>query len=719
MTHVLGSDRLYTCPMHPDVRRAGPGTCPKCGMALEPLAASAPEDTAELDDMTRRLWISAVLTAPVLLASMGDYLPALGLSRWLGHDLSNVLQGAFGTPVVVWAGWPFFERAWTSFKTWQLNMFSLIGLGTGAAYVFSVIALARPELLPSAFKMNGAVPLYFESAAVITTLVLVGQVLELRARSRTNAAVKSLLALAPNLAVRVKPDGADEEVPLEEVQVGNVLRVKPGGKVPVDGAVTEGRSNVDESMITGEPTPAEKTAGDRVTAGTVNQTGSFLMRAEKIGADTLLAQIVQMVSDAGRTRAPIQKLADQVSAWFVPAVIAVAVAAFVVWAVVGPPPALAHGLVVGVSVLIVACPCALGLATPISIMVGVGRGAQEGVLIKDAEALELLEKVDTVVIDKTGTLTEGKPRVQRVVAAPGFTPADVLAYCAALERLSEHPLAQAIIAHADERGAPALRVRDFESVTGKGVRGQVDGRALALGNAAMLQFAGVDTSQTAADAAAFYAAGETVIFLAVDGRLAGLVGVADPIKPTTRQAISELRTAGLHIVVVTGDNAATAAAVARQVGIDDVRAEVLPADKYRQIRMLQEAGHIVAMAGDGINDAPALAQANVGIAMGTGTDIAMNSARIVLVKGDLTAICRARRLSRDTMRNIRQNLFFAFVYNFIGVPVAAGVLYPAFGIVANPMLASAAMALSSVSVIANALRLRTPKKGSWNSAALR
>jgi Cu2+-exporting ATPase len=709
---LYGNDGLYTCPMHPDVRRSGPGTCPKCGMALEPVAASAPEDTAELDDMTRRLWVSAVLTVPVVLASMGNYLPALALSRSLGHGWSDVLQAVFGTPVVVWAGWPFFKRAWTSFKTWQLNMFSLIGLGTGAAYVFSIIALARPELLPDAFKMNGAVPLYFESAAVITTLVLVGQVLELRARSRTNAAVKSLLALAPNTAVRVEPGGAEEEVPLEEIRAGNVLRVKPGGKVPVDGAVMEGRSNVDESMITGEPTPAEKIAGDRVTAGTVNQTGSFLMRADKIGADTLLAHIVQMVSDAGRTRAPIQKLADQASAWFVPAVIAVAAAAFAVWAAVGPPPALAHGLVVGVSVLIIACPCALGLATPIAIMVGVGRGAQEGVLIKDAEALELLEKVDTVVIDKTGTLTEGKPRVQRVAAAPGFTAADVLAYGAALERLSEHPLAQAIIAHADERAAPALDVRDFESVTGKGVRGQVDGRALALGNTAMLQLAGVDTVQAAADAAAFFAAGETVMFLAVDGRFAGLIGVADPIKPTTHRAISELRAAGLHIVVVTGDNAATAAAVARQVGIDDVRAEVLPADKYRQILTLQEAGHIVAMAGDGINDAPALAQANVGIAMGTGTDIAMNSARIVLVKGDLTAICRARRLSRATMRNIRQNLFFAFVYNFIGVPVAAGVFYPAFGIVANPMLASAAMALSSVSVIANALRLRTPQSGS-------
>ena len=708
---------IYTCPMHPEIRQLGPGTCPKCGMALEPLRAGAEEDTSELDDMSRRLWISVALSFPLLIVTMSEFVPGMNLHHWVGRALFNWVQGALGTPVVLWGGWPFFERAWASFKSWHLNMFSLIGLGMAAAWSFSVVALLWPQLLPAAFKMNGVAPLYFEAAAVITTLVLLGQVLELRARSRTNAAVKSLLALTPNTALRIQPDGSEEEVHLDQVQVGDVLRVKPGDKVPVDGAITDGHSNIDESMITGEPMPVEKTDGGRVTAGTVNQTGSFLMRAEKVGADTLLSQIVRMVSEASRTRAPIQKLADQVSAWFVPSVIAIAVVAFVVWAVFGPPPALAHGLVVAVSVLIIACPCALGLATPISIMVGVGRGAQEGVLIKDAEALELMEKVDTVVIDKTGTLTEGKPKVQRVVAAAGFASADVLAYCTALEKLSEHPLAQAITTYAAEQTAPVLAVTNFDSLTGKGVRGQVDSKALALGNITLMQLVGADTAPVAADVAGFRAAGETVMFLAVDGRLAGFIGVADPIKPTTRQAIAELKASGIHIVVVTGDNAATAAAVAKQVGVEDVKAEVLPEDKYRQVQALQRAGRIVAMAGDGINDAPALAQANVGIAMGTGTDIAMNSARIVLVKGELTGIARARILSQKTMRNIRQNLFFAFVYNFIGVPVAAGVLYPAFGIVLSPMIASAAMALSSVSVITNALRLRTPKKATATSNA--
>jgi P-type Cu2+ transporter len=705
-------DIIYTCPMHPEIRQIGPGACPKCGMTLEPLVAAAEEDTSEIDDMSRRFWVSVVLTLPLLIVTMSEFVPGLNLHHWFGRESFNWVQGALGSPVVLWAGWPFFTRAWASFRTWHLNMFSLIGLGTGAAWLFSVIALLWPQFLPAAFRMNGVAPLYFEAAAAITTLVLLGQVLELRARSRTNAAVKSLLALAPNTALRIKPDGSEEEIHLDQVQVGDVLRVKPGDKVPVDGFITDGHSNIDESMITGEPIPVEKTVGSRVTAGTVNQTGSFLMRADKVGADTLLSQIVRMVSDASRTRAPIQKLADQVSAWFVPAVMGIAVVAFIVWAVIGPPPGLAHGLVVAVSVLIIACPCALGLATPISIMVGVGRGAQEGVLIKDAEALELMEKVDTVVIDKTGTLTEGKPKVQRVVAAAGFASADVLAYCAALEKLSEHPLAQAITSYAVEQAAPVLLVRDFESITGKGVRGQFEGKALALGNAALMQLVGADTVPVAADVAGFRAAGETVMFLAIDGRLAGFIGVADPIKPTTRQAIAELQASGLHIVVVTGDNAATAAAVAKQVGIEDVRAEVLPEDKYRQVQALQRAGHIVAMAGDGINDAPALAQANVGIAMGTGTDIAMNSARIVLVKGELTGIARARILSQRTMRNIRQNLFFAFIYNFIGVPVAAGVLYPAFGLVLSPMIASAAMALSSVSVITNALRLRAPAPAS-------
>ena len=659
--------------------------------------------------MTRRLWVSAALTLPLLVVTMSELVPGLNLHHRFGTTLFNWAQGALGTPVVVWAGWPFFTRAWVSFRTWQLNMFSLIGLGTGAAWLFSVIALLWPQLLPEAFKMNGVAPLYFEAAAAITTLVLLGQVLELRARSRTNAAVKSLLALAPNTALRIGPDGSEVEVHLDQVQVGDLLRVKPGEKVPVDGLITDGHSNIDESMITGEPMPAEKTAGSRVTAGTLNQAGSFLMRADKVGADTLLSQIVHMVSDASRTRAPIQKLADHVSAWFVPAVIGIAIVAFIVWAVFGPPPALAYALVVAVSVLIIACPCALGLATPISIMVGVGRGAQQGVLIKDAEALELMEKVDTIVIDKTGTLTEGKPRVQRVVAAAGFESAQVLSYSNALEKLSEHPLAQAITAHAAELGVVASAATNFESVTGKGVRGQVEGKTVALGNAGLMELGGADLSAVTTEVTGFRSSGETVMFLAVDGRFAGYLGVADPTKATTREAIAGLKASGLHIVVVTGDNAATATAVAKQVGIDDVKADVLPADKYRQVQALQHAGHIVAMAGDGINDAPALAQANVGIAMGTGTDIAMNSARIVLVKGDLNGIVRARSLSQQTMRNIRQNLFFAFVYNFIGVPIAAGVLYPAFGLVLNPMIASAAMALSSVSVIINALRLRAPQ----------
>jgi heavy metal translocating P-type ATPase len=677
-------------------------------MTLEPLLGAAEEDTSEIVDMSRRFWISVMLTTPLLVVTMSEFLPGLNLHHWFERDSFNWVQGGLGTPVVLWAGWPFFTRAWASFKSWHLNMFSLIGLGTGAAWLFSVVALFWPQLLPVAFKMNGVAPLYFEAAAVITTLVLLGQVLELRARSRTNAAVKSLLALAPNTALRIQPDGSEEEIHLDQAQVGDVLRVKPGDKIPVDGRVTDGRSNVDESMITGEPIPVGKSTGSPVTAGTVNQTGSFLMRAEKVGADTLLSQIVRMVSEASRTRAPIQKLADQVSAWFVPAVIGIAIVAFTVWAIYGPPPALAYGLVIAVSVLIIACPCALGLATPISIMVGVGRGAQEGVLIKDAEALELMEKVDTIVIDKTGTLTEGKPKVQRVVAAPELETADVLSLCAALETLSEHPLAQAITIYAKEQAARPLAVRDFESVTGKGVRGQIEGKTAALGNVALMQLVGADTSMVATQVAGFHAAGETVMFLAVDGRFAGYIGVADPIKPTTRQAIAELKASGLRIVVVTGDSAATATAVARQVGIEDVQAEVLPEDKYRQVQALQRTGHIVAMAGDGVNDAPALAQANVGIAMGTGTDIAMNSARIVLVKGELTGIARARTLSQKTMRNIRQNLFFAFIYNFIDVPVAAGVLYPAFGIVLSPMIASAAMALSSVSVITNALRLRAP-----------
>jgi len=697
---------IYTCPMHPEVRQVGPGNCPICGMALEPLLATAEEDTSELDDMTRRFKVSALLSLPLLLISMSDLIPELNLHHMIGVDAFNWLQAALATPVVLWGGWPFMQRAWSSFKTWKLNMFSLIGLGVAAAYLFSLVALLFPQALPAAFKMNEIVPLYFEAAAVIVTLVLLGQVLELRARARTNSAIKALLALAPNTAIRVKPDGSEEEVHLDLVQVGDMLRVKPGTNIPVDGEVVEGKSSVDESMLTGEPIPVEKQAGSKATAGTVNQTGSFLLRAEKVGAETLLSQIVQLVNQASRSRAPIQKLADQVSAWFVPAVITFAVIAFAIWAAIGPTPALANALVVAVSVLIIACPCALGLATPISIMVGVGRGAGAGVLIKDAEGLELMEKIDTLVIDKTGTLTEGKPKVQQIVAAAGFDQADVLMYAAALEKMSEHPLAQAIVIHALEKKSATPVVEHFESITGKGVRGQINGRKAALGNLRMMQDENIDTSLSEADAQRLRELGQTVMFVSLGSQLVGLVSVADPIKASTPEAIAQLKQSGLHIVVLTGDNATTAAAVAKQLGIDDVKAEVLPEDKFRHVQELQKQGRIVAMAGDGVNDAPALMQAHVGIAMGTGTDVAMNSARIVLVKGDLRGIAKARLLSQHTMRNIRQNLFFAFIYNFLGVPIAAGILYPWFGILLSPMMASAAMSLSSVSVIGNALRLR-------------
>jgi heavy metal translocating P-type ATPase len=703
---AAASDAMYTCPMHPEILQQGPGTCPICGMALEPLEASAEEDTTELDDMTRRLKVSAVLSLPLLLLSMSDLVPGLDLAHRFGMTLFSWLQAALAAPVVLWGGLPFFERALASFKSGHLNMFSLIGVGTAAAFLFSVVALLFPAALPDAFKMNGMVPLYFEAAAVIVTLVLLGQVLELRARSQTNSAIKSLLALAPNTAYRIKADGSEEEVHLDQVQVGDLLRVKPGDKVPVDGSVTEGRSSVDESMLTGEPIPLEKAAGSAVSAGTVNQTGSFVLRAEKVGADTLLSQIVKMVNDASRSRAPIQKLADKVSGWFVPAVIASAFIAFVVWALFGPAPALANGLVAAVSVLIIACPCALGLATPISIMVGIGRGAREGILIKDAEALELMEKVDTLVLDKTGTLTEGKPAVQQLQAAAGFTEEQVLAHAAALEKMSEHPLAQAILDYARQNKVALGAVEQFDSVTGKGVQGRIDSRLAVFGNAALLQLAGIDGSALEARAQELRALGQTVMLLGIDGRLAGLIGVADPIKATTREAIDLLHASGLKIVMLSGDNATTAAAVGKQLGIDEVHAEVLPEDKFRHIQKLQQQGRIVAMAGDGVNDAPALAQANVGIAMGTGTDIAMNSARVVLVKGDLRGIAKARLLSRHTMKNIRQNLFFAFFYNFAGVPIAAGVLFPWFGLLLSPMIASAAMSLSSVSVIGNALRLR-------------
>ena len=703
---VVKDGAEYTCPMHPEVCQIGPGTCPKCGMALEPMDATVAEDTTELRAMTLRLWVSAGLSVPLLAISMSDWLPGLHLHQRIGADAFNWLQAALGTPVVAWGGWPFFVRAWASFRSRNLNMFSLIGLGTSAAFLFSIFALLFPGSLPEAFKTNGMLPLYFEAAAVIVTLVLLGQVLELRARSKTNSAIKSLLELAPSTALRVAGDGTETEIQLDTVQVGDQLRVKPGGKVPVDGIIVNGSSNIDESMVSGEPLPVAKQAGSTVTGGTVNQTGSFVMRAEKIGADTLLSRIVQMVNDAGRSRAPIQKLADKVAGWFVPGVIAIAVLAFGVWALFGPAPTLANAMVAAVSVLIIACPCALGLATPISIMVGIGRGAQEGVLIKDAEALELMEKVDTLVVDKTGTLTEGKPSVQQVFATAGFTEEQVLRVAASLDAQSEHPLAQAVVRHAKQAGTKFSDIENFESLTGQGVRGELNGDAVLLGNGRLMQANQIDTSAVDAQVDAQRAQGQTVIFVASRGQLIGTVGVADPIKETTREAIAQLHAAGLKIIVLTGDNAVTAAAVAKQLGLDDFKADVMPEDKLNFLKELQKGGHIVAMAGDGVNDAPALAQANVGIAMGTGTDVAMNSARVVLVKGDLRGIAKARTLSQATMRNIRQNLFFAFLYNFAGVPIAAGILYPWFGILLSPMIASAAMSLSSVSVIGNALRLK-------------
>lgn len=703
---TAGPGVVYTCPMHPQIRQIGPGACPICGMALEPLQATATEDDGELRDMTRRLWLSVALSLPLLVLTMSEFVPGLNLPHRIGEMRAAWLQALLATPVVLWGGWPFFVRGWRSFATWKLNMFSLIALGTGAAFVFSVVALLFPSTLPDAFKAGGMTPLYFEAAAVIVTLVLLGQVLELRARSQTNSAIRALLELAPANATRVRADGSDEEVTLDQVQVGDRLRVKPGAKIPVDGALVEGRSNIDESMITGEPIPAAKEMGSRVSAGTVNQTGSFVMQADKVGADTLLARIIQMVNEASRSRAPIQKLADHVSSWFVPAVIGIALLAAIVWAIAGPPPVLANALVVAVSVLIIACPCALGLATPISIMVGVGRGAHDGVLIKDAEALERLEKVDTLVIDKTGTLTEGRPRLQQVIAAPGFTENQVLQYAASLENMSEHPLAAAILEHAKVKGVALEPVTNFSSITGKGVRGEIGGQTVLLGNAKLMADANVSIADLDRQAKALRELGQTVMLIGVDGKPAGALGVADPIKASTAEAIAELRKAGIRVVVLTGDNAVTAAAVAKQLGIDEFEAEVLPEDKYKKVKALQAQGRIVAMAGDGVNDSPALAQANVGIAMGTGTDVAMQSARIVLVKGDLRGIAKAQALSRQTMRNIRQNLFFAFVYNFVGVPIAAGVLYPVFGILLSPMIASAAMSLSSVSVISNALRLR-------------
>ncbi|MCG7362447.1 heavy metal translocating P-type ATPase [Roseomonas sp. ACRSG] len=702
---------IYTCPMHPEIRQQGPGSCPICGMALEPLeitAEAAPN--AELADMTRRFWIGLVLTLPILVLEMGAHIPGLGIHELVPPRVSVWVQFLLGTPVVLWAGWPFFVRGWQSFRNRSLNMFSLIALGTGAAYLYSLVATFAPGVFPEGFRgMDGTVAVYFEAAAVITVLVLLGQVLELRAREQTGGAIRALLNMAPKTARRLKENGEDEEVPLAEVHAGDRLRVRPGESVPVDGEVLEGSGAVDESMVTGESMPVGKQPGDKVIGGTVNGTGALVMRADKVGSDTMLSRIVAMVAEAQRSRAPIQRMADTVAGWFVPAVIAVAALAFIAWAIWGPPPALSYGLIAAVSVLIIACPCALGLATPMSIMVGVGKGASAGVLIKNAEALEHMEKVDTLVVDKTGTLTEGKPKVVAVVPAPGLTEAEVLPLAASLERSSEHPLAAAVVAAARERGMAFGEPADFASVTGKGVTGTVGGRRVALGNARLMQELGVDLGGLAAKADALRREGGTALFLAVDGGPGAVIAVADPVKQSTPAALESLRASGIHIVMLTGDNRTTAEAVARRLGIEDFQGDVLPEDKHRIVRELRAKGKVVAMAGDGVNDAPALAEADVGIAMGTGTDVAMQSAGVTLVKGDLAGIARARLLSRAVMRNIRQNLFFAFVYNAAGVPLAAGVLYPVLGLLLSPIVAALAMALSSVSVIGNALRLRTTR----------
>ena len=698
----------YTCPMHPEIVRDAPGSCPICGMALEPRTVTLrDEENPELVDMRRRFWVSVALTLPLLAIAMGEYLPGHPLNRIGTPALWQWLELALATPVVLWGAWPFFVRGWRSIVTWNLNMFTLIGLGVAVAYVYSLVAKLLPGIFPASFRSEtGEVGLYFEAAAVITTLVLLGQVLELKARSRTSTAIKALLGLAPKTARRLKDDGTEDDVPLDQVQPGDRLRVRPGEKVPVDGIVLEGTSSVDESMVSGEPIPVEKAKGDRVIGATVNGTGSLVMRAERVGADTLLSQIVRMVADAQRSRAPIQKLADQVAAYFVPAVVGIAVVTFVVWGLVGPDPKMAHGLINAVAVLIIACPCALGLATPMSIMVASGKGASLGVLFKNAEAIEVLRKVNTLVVDKTGTLTVGKPALTVVVPADGWTERDVLQLAASLERGSEHPLAAALVRGATDRGIPLDEARDFASLTGKGVTGSVNGRSIALGNRSLLDDHSIDPGTLAERADALRADGQTVMFVAADGKPAGLVGVADPIKDTTADAIRRLHAEGVRIAMLTGDNKTTAQAVAAKLGIDEVFAEVLPDQKVDVVKRLQAQGRVVAMAGDGINDAPALTQADVGIAMGTGTDVAMESAGVTLVKGDLRGIVRARTLSRATMRNIRQNLFFAFIYNTIGVPIAAGVLYPFFGLLLSPMIAAAAMSFSSVSVIGNALRLR-------------
>ena len=702
------ADVEYTCPMHPEVRQWGPGSCPICGMALEPVTVSAEEqDNPELEDMTRRFWVSAALSVPAVLLAMSEMIPGRAFESIAHSSTRGWIELSLTTPVVLWGGWPFFVRGWQSIVTRHLNMFTLIALGVGVAYVYSVIALLFPGLFPASFQMaTGHVGLYFEAAAAIVTLVLLGQVMELRARSQTGSAIRALLTLAPKTARRIGSDGSEEDVPLERVHPGDRLRVRPGEKVPVDGVVVEGRSAVDESMVTGESIPVAKSVGDTLIGATVNGTGSLVMRAERVGSDTLLAQIVQMVAQAQRSRAPIQKLADVVAGYFVPAVVAIAAGTAIVWGAFGPEPRMAHAIVNAVAVLIIACPCALGLATPMSIMVASGKGASAGVLFKNAEAIEVLRGVDTLVVDKTGTLTSGRPALVSVTAMGAIEEAALLRLSASLEQGSEHPLAGAIVAGAVTRGIALTNADAFESITGKGVRGRVGGTVVALGNRAFMDDMGVAVGAANERADELRRDGQTVMFVAVDGRLAGLIGVADPIKTTTPEAIAQLHQEGLRIVMLTGDSRTTAEAVARRVAIDDVMAEVLPDQKVATVAGLQRAGRVVAMAGDGINDAPALAQAQVGIAMGTGTDVAMQSADVTLVKGDLRAIVRARRLSRATMTNIKQNLFFAFIYNSIGVPIAAGVLYPAFGMLLSPMIAAAAMSFSSVSVIANALRLR-------------
>ena len=696
---------IWTCPMHPEIRQDHPGACPICGMALEPEIASADTGpSAELVDMTRRFRIGLALAIPVLVLEMGGHLfPTL--HHLVSERASTWIQLLLATPVVLWGGWPFFERGWMSLKTRHLNMFTLIAMGTGVAWAYSMVATLAPGIFPAAFREDGTVAVYFEAAAVITVLVLLGQVLELRARERTSGAIKALLNLAPKTARRIAVDGQEEEIPLEAVAIGDRLRVRPGEKVPVDGSVEDGRSAVDESMVTGESMPVAKEAGAGVIGGTLNQSGALVIRAERIGRDTMLARIVQMVAEAQRSRAPIQRLADQVAGWFVPAVLGVAMLAFIAWGILGPEPRLAHGLIAAVAVLIIACPCALGLATPMSIMVGVGRGAGLGVLIKNAEALERLEKVGTLIVDKTGTLTEGKPAVTRIIAGEGLDEAEVLRLAAAVERASEHPLALAVVAAATDQGIVIPAVSDFDAPTGKGAIGTVDGRRVTLGNARIMRDSGIDLAAMEATADELRRDGATAIFMGLDGRIAGVLAIADPIKASTPDALAGLREAGIKVVMLTGDNRTTAEAVARKLGIVAVEAEVLPDQKSAVVERLKREGQVVAMAGDGVNDAPALAAADVGVAMGSGTDVAIESAGVTLLKGDLTGIVRARRLSEATMSNIRQNLFFAFIYNAAGVPIAAGLLYPFFGILLSPIIAAAAMALSSVSVVGNALRL--------------